>query len=236
MSNTSENPNPFAAPTGPVNPTGPSSSPINHQFYTFRSLKELVGVIYVLIGTITLCLLLITAAKTFLMIADPEFEPAQTIIIAMIGMSLLNLAAWIATAITTWMFMYRANANLRAAGTRLEYTPGWCVGWWFVPFMNLIKPFYCMGEIFNESTSLEQKSWSSGAGIVGAWWAFYIFGNILGSIESRLYEALGENSLYIFLSLASTICTILAGIYLIRVTRRISNAQHATILAGDTWV
>lgn len=38
------------------------------------------------------------------------------------------------------MWIYRAHANLFAAGYQgLEYTPGWSVGWFFVPIASLFR-------------------------------------------------------------------------------------------------
>ncbi len=36
------------------------------------------------------------------------------------------------------MWQYRANANARSAGLEPRYSPGWSVGWWFIPLLNLV--------------------------------------------------------------------------------------------------
>src|SRR5947209_8456564 len=44
------------------------------------------------------------------------------------------------TVVVFGMWIYRANHNVRALGAReLRYTPGWAVGWFFVPILNLWK-------------------------------------------------------------------------------------------------
>ncbi len=51
--------------------------------------------------------------------------------------------------IVLMVWLYRADKNLRAFGVeKLDYTPGWAVGWWFVPVLNLVRPYQVMREIW----------------------------------------------------------------------------------------
>jgi len=67
------------------------------------------------------------------------------------------LANWlllIATYVVFGMWIYRAAANIVAAMVPgFDYTPGWAVGWYFVPLANLFKPFGAMRQIWNASHS-----------------------------------------------------------------------------------
>ncbi len=51
------------------------------------------------------------------------------------------------------VWMYPAQKNLPALQpTRpLEVSPGWAVVWFFVPIMNLFRPFQAMRQLWNES-------------------------------------------------------------------------------------
>jgi hypothetical protein len=50
------------------------------------------------------------------------------------------------------MWIHRAHANLYEAGAEgLQFTPGWAVGWYFIPFANLFKPFQAMRELWTRS-------------------------------------------------------------------------------------
>jgi hypothetical protein len=69
-----------------------------------------------------------------------------------VGVSLLQLLIFIATAVAFLMWLHRAYRNLPALGaTRLDTTPGWAVGYFFIPFANLVKPFQAVREIWHES-------------------------------------------------------------------------------------
>ena len=47
-----------------------------------------------------------------------------------------------------FVWIRRANINADAlVRSRMEFTPGWAVGWFFVPFANLFKPYQVMAEI-----------------------------------------------------------------------------------------
>jgi hypothetical protein len=85
------------------------------------------------------------------------------------------------------LWIHRAHANLRESGADgLEFTPGWAVGWYFVPIMSLWKPFQAMREIWQASAA--PGNWQSvqTPPLLGWWWALYLGANILGQIGLRL--------------------------------------------------
>src|SRR5687768_18560933 len=50
-------------------------------------------------------------------------------------------AVFVVSIITVALWIHRAHANLTEVGhDSLEFTPGWAVGWYFIPFANLVKP------------------------------------------------------------------------------------------------
>jgi len=55
----------------------------------------------------------------------------------------------IAAGITFLVWVYRSDALARALGSdRMAHSPGWSVGWFFVPFANLVKPYFVLKEIY----------------------------------------------------------------------------------------
>lgn len=68
-----------------------------------------------------------------------------------IGFALIFFAvAMVASIVVVAMWIYRAHANLRAASIDgLEFSPGWAVGCYFIPIVNLFKPFQDMRELWN---------------------------------------------------------------------------------------
>lgn len=85
----------------------------------------------------------------------------------------IPIALSIPIIVLTWI--HRANANVRALGaTGLKFTPGWAVGWYFVPVAFFWKPFQAMREIWRASVSPADWSRQPGSSIIGWWWALWI--------------------------------------------------------------
>jgi hypothetical protein len=52
------------------------------------------------------------------------------------------------------IWIYRANYNARQLGaTDMKFSPGWAVGWYFIPIANLWKPYQAMCEIWQASAA-----------------------------------------------------------------------------------
>ena len=114
---------------------------------------------------------------------SPDFSPAEMVqlIVALLS-TLVTFSLYFM--IGRWIF--RAAWNLRHLGAkRLEYTPGWSVGWYFVPFANLVMPFRAMREIW--LASHEPTRWrETSVGTLTIWWTLWLLVSILGNISWRL--------------------------------------------------
>jgi hypothetical protein len=104
-----------------------------------------------------------------------------------------QLLVRIVTAIAFCMWFYRAYKNLKAWGIPgLKYSAGWAVGYFFIPILNLFRPYQIAQEIWKASdpqVPLEAgPQWrdNSGSSVIGAWWTFWIIANIVGQIAFRL--------------------------------------------------
>jgi hypothetical protein len=128
-------------------------------------------------------------------LADPEATPT--------GHELLfGLAsvAWIALLIPgivlfcVWVRWANMNAeDLVPSG--LEFTPGWAVGWFFVPFANLYKPYHVVAEIYRASNpDSDPDYWkiSEVPSFIPLWWVSYIAFNVIRNVNSRIPAGQGE--------------------------------------------
>jgi hypothetical protein len=107
------------------------------------------------------------------------------------GAHALMLLTLILSCIFLLMWMYRAHKNLRSiTSDRLEFTPGGAVGWWFCPFLNLVRPYQVMKEIFTVS---RDGTASKSAPIVGAWWALWILSNIIARVGTGFGAGSGDH-------------------------------------------
>ncbi|MEP6848173.1 MAG: DUF4328 domain-containing protein [Acidobacteriota bacterium] len=104
---------------------------------------------------------------------------------------------FLASGILFLVWLNRANKNLASLQPlHVEFSSGWAVGWWFVPFAALIKPFQVVREVWWESDpdrSGEQtfltSNLHSAPAYMGFWWAAWITTNILDNIAFRVFDA-----------------------------------------------
>lgn len=132
---------------------------------------------------------------------------------AAIGMA--ALAIFIITVIFFLMWIHRAYKNLRALGARdLRYSPGWAVGGWFVPFLNLVRPFQVVTEIWKASDPrvMDGESWRNTPSplLIPSWWALWLITGFMGWFVMRV--AFGEQE---------TISELLAGSWALLISHAI---------------
>ena len=95
-------------------------------------------------------------------------------------------ATWVLLAVLFLVWLFRANRNLRAFGVEhLRFTPGWSVGWFFVPILNLWKPYQVVKEIRDQSGPGGQGPWhlQAGSPVVGLWWTAFLVANAHGLLS-----------------------------------------------------
>jgi hypothetical protein len=135
--------------------------------------------------------------------------------------------ALLTAGVTFLMWIYRANKNLHALGSQASDTPGWAVGFWFIPFLNLYKPFRNAQEVWvlsgQGTTERDEDGYSvqpnaSGAPqIITAWWTAWI----LSGITARAIDS-GPGLLL------SSALTVVAGVCVILMIRGVEERQAAS--------
>lgn len=65
---------------------------------------------------------------------------------------IIQICAFIVTGIVWLVWLYRAYANLRLVGTKKsQFTPGWAVGYWFIPLLNLVRAYQIVVDLWIRS-------------------------------------------------------------------------------------
>jgi hypothetical protein len=106
------------------------------------------------------------------------------------------LIVFVLTVIAFLMWTYRAYKNLPALGAKgLEHTPGWAVGWYFVPIANLAKPYSVTAEIVRHSNpeGVGVNARAISTANVGRWWATYIISGGLGWMARTMINGGAES-------------------------------------------
>ncbi len=152
--------------------------------------------------------------------------------LAQIGLGQLGLTIILGIVFLIWT--YRVNANTWAFGARgMTITPGWAVGWYFVPFMNLVRPYQAMQETWKASTSPGDWQNQSGSVLIGFWWFMRIISAILAWVGIQHTNAAKDISSAISALNINLIAEFFDFLPLIAVTLmivRITNKQTALAL------
>lgn len=201
---------------------------------TYRSSKTLSYIAMGLLGSLIFCaIFFILLSFGMLLYPDSTFDfedgdamPAALVFIGIFA--LLRIPLFISTVVFFLIWEYRAFNNLSAlkAGN-LEFSPGWAVGWWFIPFANLIKPFQAMRELWNESDpEYDAESFlsvSAGAPtIMGFWWAFWLLSNFAHQIANKI----GESQFFPVALIVASILEIIAAGLIIKIILGIVERQE----------
>lgn len=155
-----------------------------------------------------------------------ELSPLST---AVAIVYLCSFATFVISIVLVSLWIYRAHDNLRAAGvTDLEFTPGSSIGWFFVPIMNLFKPFQAMKELWNRSHGTSDGYGELSPSTVATWWTLWIARNIVTLLSVRTTVAGDEASasLTLVLYAISEIFTAGAAWFLLTIVREILDAQR----------
>lgn len=102
----------------------------------------------------------------------------------------LQLLAFIVTAVVWLVWLYRAYANLGLAGTgKSRFTPGWAVGYWFIPFVNLVRPYQIVADLWIRSDQLNARESVMGTpapALISWWWGVYLLSGFAGRVYATL--------------------------------------------------
>lgn len=149
--------------------------------YQFKSLTEISKLLMIFLSLAFLShfALLIFSLETLdwgmSKFVDAVFPFVTT---RMISVTLiLNGFILIACAITYFIWLYRANSNVHAAGAEGVRSPGWAVGGYFIPAANIALGIDAMREIWKASKSPEGWKNLKTTRLVPIWWGCWLFGN-----------------------------------------------------------
>jgi Domain of unknown function (DUF4328) len=107
-----------------------------------------------------------------------EVEQANNLVVAS---AVVWFVLFAVTGIVWCVWQHRAQRNAIELGDRkLEFTPRWAVGWWFVPFANLVKPFQTVRELWKASHGGDNGRVVATWSVIGWWWGLWLGASVLG--------------------------------------------------------
>jgi hypothetical protein len=164
----------------------------------------------------------------------------------------VHLLAFAVATVAFLAWFHRAAANLRDAGLKhMEFGPGWAIGGFFVPFLNLVRPAQVMKEVWAGTTFLAGRarvsSWKRAPGTqaIGWWWGLYLLG-IVAAMVGMIVISGGRNDLGTlkagcWICLASYLVEVVSGLALVHLVRQVTDMQDAAAarlgdVTGETFV
>lgn len=205
----------------------------------FRSAHRLAVVAVILLGIVVFCYFIEIIYNLIFLAFFPNLgeslDPSTGEIImgvAALGLISLKVLGYIATIVFFLMWLHRAYKNLEAFNVQgLNASPGWAVGYWFIPIANLFKPLQAVNEVHHGSRPEHAEqgyafSNTSSTMLTGLWWACWLLsnftGNIAGAIERSAKDVTGASIIVVMISLGFGI---VAGVLLIFIIREIDADQ-----------
>jgi hypothetical protein len=164
-------------------------------------------------------------------------------------LAVVHVLIALATAIAFLTWLYRAYSNVPALGAGdTKHSPGWAVGAFFVPILNLFRPYQIVreawdaGEPYVEGDEIGRIVKPGGHALIGWWWASWIVFNFVGQIVFRAglaaktpQELLISAQIGIASEAITLVCTILALLVVRRLTDRQEARDRALLEAEERW-
>lgn len=151
-------------------------------------------------------------------------------------LSIVVVVASILAGIMFLVWIYRAYRNLeilRADGRKV--TPGGAVGAFFIPFVNLVRPYQVAQELWRGSDPecTDEYAWTErpSSGLIKVWWFVRLAEVILSYVSSRMmllesrHPTLESIVAALWVLFASYLVSIPASVAIIAVVLRISERQ-----------
>ncbi len=145
---------------------------------------------------------------------EGDLDTSLPLALAFMVFGLGTLGTFILAIVAVCMWTYRAMANTHALAdddSTPTISPAYAVGSYFIPFVNLAQPFRAMQVIHGAATG------EVSSGILTAWWAAWIIGNILGNLSFRLDSPEA--------GVASALVSVFSAVFLVMLTRQIHDGQ-----------
>ena len=169
-------------------------------------------------------LILIVGIQADMASFEGLYESFSTPIVELLGWTLdvLSSILFLVSAVFFCRWLYRAAANARALGAQgMEVKPGWAVGGFFIPILNLFLPYQAVKEIWLHGAYQRDHSHS----LVTKWWAAWLIGTITNRFSNRFPD--DSPLLSMLTGLIGSLLLAASAYYLIQIVRQITERQAA---------
>lgn len=180
--------NPYDAPASTV-----AATVADHRFKNPRILTQLVRLCMVasaataaitFLTTLSQRALLRQAEADGLSVDAAYAEMPLPLLLAPLPQLLVLLSCYVIIAF--WIHRMAANTRFMVGAGKMEYTPGWAVGWFFIPFANLWKPYQAMKEVWTLNADGERGAGAAAGMLLPLWWFLWLAWNTVSNVAGRM--------------------------------------------------
>jgi len=104
-----------------------------------------------------------------------------------VAVTAFSEAALLVVAVVLFLvWLYRAVSNANRLAFWMRFTPGWAVGWFFIPIANLFRPLQVVREVWRVCDPSPAAGTAAGrrdlrvSPLVPVWWAAWLLSDIVG--------------------------------------------------------
>jgi len=98
-----------------------------------------------------------------------------------------SLAVFASTLLSFFVWLNQSNKLARAAGAQgMRFSPGWTVGCFFIPIVNLWKPYQAVADIWKASKNPAGMGAVATGDIVVVWWILFLVSSAASNASFRL--------------------------------------------------
>ncbi len=154
------------------------------------------------------------------------------------AVAIVQLLGVVVTGVAWCRWAHRAHANLALMGHgRSLHTPAAAVYSWFIPILNLYRPYQVTKELWlrsRDGNTVVEVRGQPGPGILAAWWAAWIVTSVMGQYVFRASQAktIPELQSATVLSGISDVTDLVAALLALAVVRRIDAYQRSASVAA----
>lgn len=229
----------------PVVSEKPAADKSEPGIFSYRFLLDPAGLTKFLqrllwISVVVACVALVDDVVEFVQVQIGHATPDQVAngdpIQGIVG--LLQSGLGIVTGITFLKWIYRAYKNIQGFGAEgLRFSPGWAVGYYFIPILSLIRPVQVMSEIWRASDDPRHWPQRPGSWLIVAWWTLFLLytGVTQVSLEIAIEASSNDQwTLAAVMAILGDLFSIPLSIAALRLVSEIYRRQKALVEGADT--
>ena len=178
-------------------------------------------------ATVALCVYMALKGLFAIMLLESSLEDPLVGLLA-----ILYLVALLVCYVLVGCWIYRTNANAHLFSSAMSITPGWSIGWFFVPFANLVMPFRGVQEVWRESHEFAGRMEERDSPLLRWWWGLWLATNIVSNFASLLGRNPSTGQGEAYFNLISAALSVATSLVLIQLMTRLNRAQLAASHGG----